>query len=170
MQDEGKSKEQLLIELKASRERVTEAEKHIAQHKIYEAALAESEQRFKLLYERTPISYQSLDEHGNFIEVNESWLEALGYAKEEVIGRNFGDFLHPDWANHFKENFPRFKAAGEVLGVEFEMVKKDGSTMRSLFTAKSGETHRDALNRPTVFFKISPNRGDRTTLGKRAAL
>jgi PAS domain S-box-containing protein len=103
-----------------------------------EAALAESEQRFKLLYERAPLAYQSLDENGNVIEINQAWLEALGYAKEEVIGRNFADFLRPDLVSHFKENFSRFKAAGEVLGVEFEMVKKDGSTMLVSFHGKIG--------------------------------
>lgn len=91
--------------------------------------LRESEMRFKLLYERAPLSYQSLDVNGNFIDVNQTWLHTLGYTKEEVIGRNFGDFLPPDWVDHFKEHFPRFKAVGEILGVEFEMVKKDGSTM-----------------------------------------
>ncbi|MDR3556702.1 MAG: PAS domain S-box protein [Syntrophobacteraceae bacterium] len=138
MQDDGKSKEQLIIELEALRERVAGAQKEISEHKRYEAALTESEQRFKLLYERTPIAYQSLDENGNFVEINTAWLEALGYAKEEVIGRNFSDFLHPDWANHFKENFPKFKAAGEILGVEFEMVKKDRSHILVSFHGKIG--------------------------------
>jgi PAS domain S-box-containing protein len=83
----------------------------------------------KQLYDRTPLAYQSLDCNGSLIEINQTWLETLGYTREEVIGRDFGDFLHPDRQNHFKENFPRFKAIGEILGIEFEMVKKDGSTV-----------------------------------------
>ena len=138
MQDEFKSKELLIIELRAARERGVEAEKRIAELKRYEAALSESEQRFKLLCRLTPIPYQSLDENGDFIEINESWLEALGYGKEEVIGRNFGDFLHQEGKVHFKENFPRFKAAGEIPGVEFEMFKKDGSTIRVSINGKIG--------------------------------
>ena len=110
----------------------------IYRRRAAEEALRVSEERFKLLYEKAPIAYQSLDEGGNFIEVNQAWLEVLGYTKGEVLGRNFADFLHPDWANHFKENFPRFKAIGEVLGVEFEMVKKDGSTILVSFRGKIG--------------------------------
>jgi PAS domain S-box-containing protein len=79
-----------------------------------------------------------LGENGNFIEVNQAWLDTLGYAREEVIGRSFGDFLHPDWVDHFKENFPRFKAVGEILGVEFEMVKKDGSFIIVCIDGKIG--------------------------------
>ncbi|MBU8911405.1 MAG: PAS domain S-box protein, partial [Desulfobacterales bacterium] len=51
-------------------------------------------------------------------------------------GKSFGDFLHPDWKDHFKENFPRFKAIGEILGVEFEMIKKDGSLILVSFHGK----------------------------------
>jgi PAS domain S-box-containing protein len=101
-----------------------------------ETALRESEVRFRLLYEKAPLPYQSLDEDGNFIEVNQAFMDALGYARAEVIGRNFGEFLAPDWGEHFKQNFPRFKAVGEILGVEFEMVKKDGSRILVSFNGK----------------------------------
>ena len=91
------------------------------------------------LYERAPLGYQSLDENGCFLSVNQAWVDALGYSREEVIGRNFGDFLHPDWQDHFRENFPQFKAVGEILGVEFEMVRKDGSTISVSFHGKIGK-------------------------------
>lgn len=104
-----------------------------------EKALEESQERFQTLFHKTPISYQSLDEHGRFLEVNESWLETLGYRREEVIGKNFAKFLHPSMQEHFKENFPRFKAVGEILGVEFDMIKKDGSTIIVSFHGKIGK-------------------------------
>ena len=108
-------------------------------HKEIENALHESEKRFKTMFEMGPLSYQSLDENGNFTEVNQTWLETMGYKREEVLGKNFSGFLHPDWKDHFKENFPRFKAVGEVLGVEFEMVKKDGSIILVSFHGKIGK-------------------------------
>lgn len=101
--------------------------------------LQEREGRFRLLFENAPLGYQSLDENGCFIEVNQAWLDTLGYACEEVIGKSFSDFLHPDWKDHFKENFLRFKAVGAVLGVEFEMVKKDGSYILVSFNGKIGK-------------------------------
>jgi len=96
----------------------------------------ENDSLFKRLYEKAPLGYQSLDENGHFLVVNPTWLNTLGYTKEEVIGKSFSDFLHPDWRNHFKENFPRFKSIGEVLGVEFEMVKKNGDPILVSFTGK----------------------------------
>ncbi len=117
-------------------QRVRELERDDYDRKHAEEKLQKSESRFRLMFMNAPLPYQSLDEYGNFLDVNEPFLEVMGYTREEVIGRNFGEFLHPDWMDHFKENFPRFKAVGEVLGVEFEMVKKDGSTIFVSFNGK----------------------------------
>jgi two-component system, cell cycle sensor histidine kinase and response regulator CckA len=91
--------------------------------------LNESENKFQLLFEKAPLAYQSLDVDGNILEVNEKWLETLGYTREEVIGKNMGDFLAGEWKDHFKTKFSKFKSIGEVLGVEFELMKKDGQSI-----------------------------------------
>lgn len=98
--------------------------------------LKESEERFHDLFEKAPINYQSLDKDGNLAAVNETWLATLGYAREEVIGRNFAEFLTPDFKAIFGENFPRFKAAGEIRLLEFDMLRKNGGTRRVSFNGK----------------------------------
>ena len=77
----------------------TEISKHECEYDL----LRESERRFRLLYENMPLSYQSLDADGRFIEINAAWTKLLGYAREEVIGKSFGDFLMP----HSKGTIPR---------------------------------------------------------------
>ncbi len=80
----------------------------------------------------------SLSEEGYFLEVNQSWLDTLGYSRDEVIGKHFSDFLTPSYADHFKQNFQRFKAAGEIHGVEFQMKRKNGSSIQVSFEGKIG--------------------------------
>ena len=134
---ENKSGEQLVRELAEMRDQLAARESE-----CYELSQKlESEARFRMLYERTPLSYQSLDEAGRFIEVNQTWLDVMGYSREEVIGRSFDEFLIPQTKPQFQERFSRFKAAGEILGVEFEMVKKDGS---SILVSLDGKVGRDS--------------------------
>ncbi len=105
------------------------------------------------LYDRAPLGYQSLDATGAFLEVNQAWLETLGYDREEVLGKNFGEFLHPDWSAHFTENFPRFKALGEIMGVEFEMRKKDGGYVLVSFNGKIGRDAAGAFKQTYCIFQ-----------------
>jgi PAS domain S-box-containing protein len=100
----------------------------ITERKRAEETLHESEDRFRRLYEEAPLSYHSLDAEGRLIEVNQAWLDLLGYSHDEVIGRWFGDFLAPHEVDAFKERFPRFKATGTVH-VDLEMVRRAGSTI-----------------------------------------
>lgn len=116
--------------------------KHAIEIALYrnkmETKLKESEKKFQLLFDRTPVPYQSLDQKGYFLDVNQAWLDTMGYSREEVIGKNFSEFLSPDFAAHFEKNFPRFKEAGEIHGVRFKMLRKDGSVIFVEYDGKIG--------------------------------
>lgn len=102
--------------------------------------LQDSEESFRSLFMNAPIPYQALDEDGYFLDVNRAFLSALGYSEEELIGRNFSIILHLDWVEPFKDSFQKLKDIGEILGVEFKMIKKDGS---SLIVSFSGMIQRN---------------------------
>ena len=86
----------------------------------------EREEYYRLLYESSPLPYQSLDEEGGILEVNTAWLEMLGYKRDEVIGRWFGQFLTPEYVGIFRERYLRFKVAGGIRDARVDMVRKDG--------------------------------------------
>ncbi|KAF0203630.1 MAG: PAS/PAC sensor hybrid histidine [Bacteroidetes bacterium] len=109
----------------------------IENRKKTNALLKESENRFQLLFNKAPIGYQSLDADGNILEVNQQWLDLLGYTAGEVRGKWFGDFLSENYKNAFRERFPLFKAQGFIHS-EFEMVHKNRSHLFIAFEGKIG--------------------------------
>ena len=100
-------------------------------------ALRESEERFASLFIEAPLGYQALDEQGRFLDVNTAWLEALGYAREEVVGRRFEEFLTPGSVEAFRERFEVFKKRG-AIDSRFEMIHKNGEKRAIAFDGRIG--------------------------------
>ena len=112
----------------------------ITERKQAQSALQESELRFRQMYELAPLGYQSLDIEGNIIDINQAWLDTLGYSREEVIGKWFGDFLSPDYRLNFKNRFPLFKERGSIHS-EFEFFHKNGNTLFIGIDGRIGMDH-----------------------------
>ena len=90
------------------------------------AAAAEAED----LFDHAPCGYHSVDAEGRIVRMNRTWLDWLGYAREEVVGRRFHhELMTPESAAQFKEKwFPLFLRQGWLKEVEFEYVRNDGTT------------------------------------------
>lgn len=92
-----------------------------------EESLVESERRFRMFYEESPLGYQSLDRDMTLLEVNPRWLEILGYSREEVLGRRFTDFVVAENVDRCHDIFAEFLERGSVDGVELTVRKRDGT-------------------------------------------
>ena len=110
---------------------------NISKRKQKEKALVENEKRFEALFKKAPLAYQSLDFNGCFLDVNQEWLGLLGYKREEVLGKWFGDFLSSAYQEGFRQRFPLFKAQGHIHS-EFEMLAKNGNKLFISFDGKIG--------------------------------
>ncbi|NTV18761.1 MAG: PAS domain S-box protein, partial [Bacteroidales bacterium] len=75
--------------------------------------------------------------NGYFIEVNEAWLNTLGFNRAEVIGKWFGDFLAPEFVDAFRKRFPIFKAQGHIHS-EFVMIHRNGQRKFIAFDGRVG--------------------------------
>lgn len=137
----------------------------ITKQKQAAESLRKSQEKYKALYENAPIPYQSLNEDGNFRDVNPAWLESLGYNRKEVIGKYYKDFLHPDWKPHFEKNFPEFKKRGYVSDVQFKIRHKKGHYLDITFEGCIGH-HPDGSFKQTycVFKDITEQKKVEQTL------
>ncbi len=97
----------------------------ITRRKLIEDALRASETRFRSLFENSPVAYQSLDETGRFLDVNDGLCELLGATRRELLGRSFGDFWEPGQRDRFPDQFARFAQEGSAQS-EVTLVRPDG--------------------------------------------
>lgn len=80
-----------------------------------------------VIYQYLPIPYQSLDINGNLLDVNLAWLKVLGYAHDDVIGKNFSEFLSDSSREDFKKDFKDFIEKGIASDVPFLLKTKSGA-------------------------------------------
>lgn len=97
----------------------------LVQERTFE--LVESETRYRALYDNAPLPYQSLNEDGTLRDVNPAWLSALGYTRDEVLGKDYVDFLDPITRETFVNNFPVLKSRGWVSDIHFRIKHKNNS-------------------------------------------
>ena len=119
-----------------------------------EQALQKSVEEVLDLYHNAPCGYHSVDRDGILVRINDTELSWLGYAREELIGKvKFSDLLTPESVRTFQENFPKFKAQGAIRDLEFEMVRKDGTTLPVLLsaTAITDRSGNYVMSRSTIF-------------------
>lgn len=87
------------------------------------------------LYDQAPCGYHSLDSDGRIVKINKTEADWLGYERAELIGRKIQEFQTPSSLLTFAKNYPVFKEMGYIENVEYELVRKDGSTFFILLSA-----------------------------------
>jgi diguanylate cyclase (GGDEF)-like protein/PAS domain S-box-containing protein len=95
-----------------------------------EAALAESEARFRQTFELAASGMAHVDLDGRLIDVNRKLCDLLGYAESELLGRSVKSISHPDDRDTTDLERARMRD-GEIASVQFEKryLRKDGSVV-----------------------------------------
>ncbi|WP_321501418.1 PAS domain S-box protein [Breoghania sp.] len=57
------------------------------------AELRGSEEKYRFIYQNSPIMMHTVDADMRITDVNKTWTDTLGYSREEVIGRPIADYL-----------------------------------------------------------------------------
>src|SRR5207245_4711916 len=108
-----------------------------------EAALAESEARFRQTFELAASGIAHVDLAGHFTDVDRKLCEMLGYAEAELIGRSVKDISHPDDRDKTDDERARMRS-GDLASVQFEKryLRKDGTVVWvNLTVALARNTH-----------------------------
>jgi len=125
MQDEDKSKEQLITELKALRQRVGESEKDKTERKLMEEEIMQANACLENIFDNSPDAIGIVDNDGRFIRWNKMVQDLSGYAFEEMKGKSAYD-LYAD-KDELEKMLTSLRRDGSVKKWEMRLERKDGS-------------------------------------------
>ena len=99
--------------------------------------LANSEARFNDLVQMVPVGIFRFDEAGKCTFVNERNLLITGRMREDVIGSDGSEFIHPDDWQRVRESWIVKGVEQEVRISEYRLVRPDGETVYVIGEAKT---------------------------------
>ena len=118
----------------------------ITERKRVDEAMRESEERFRTAFEDAAIATTLTALDGKLLRMNGAFCQMLGYTQEELAGRDFADFTHPEDIGANLVGRQRL-LTGEISSFRMEKryLRKDGSIM---WGDMSTASVRDARGQP----------------------
>ncbi|QIR38623.1 PAS domain S-box protein [Tolypothrix sp. PCC 7910] len=102
---------------------------HFIKCKQTEAALVESEERYRDLFENVNDLIQSVNAYGRFLYVNKAWQKTLGYSEAEIANMNLFDIIHPDFHQRSRQKFYSVMSGEKLAQVQTAFMTKNGQTI-----------------------------------------
>ncbi len=111
----------------------------VTDRKRVEEALQASEERFRDLFESAPVMMHRTDARGQIVSVNREWLNALGYTRDEVLGRHTEEFLTSASRRRLNADIKNlYSSAGDGMqDAECQLMRRDGELVDVLLSARS---------------------------------
>jgi PAS domain S-box-containing protein len=126
MEDQDKTKEQLVNELVELRQRIADLEKLEVKRKRTEEALRKSEERHRTILDNIEDGYFEVDIEGNFTFFNGFLCRMLGYSIDEMMGMNNRQYMDKENAQKVYQTFNQVYTTGEPYrAFDWGIVRKD---------------------------------------------
>lgn len=128
MKDKLKTKKQLIDELSKMHKKIADMEESITFVNNDEKVLWAREQKYRLLIENSHDIIYTLDPEGVFTFVSPGWTALLGHPVNQVVGKRFHQFVHPDDIAVCEAFLRKVINKGQrKAGVEYRVRHIDGS-------------------------------------------
>jgi PAS domain S-box-containing protein len=108
----------------------------ITERKRAEEALRESEERFRTVYEKAAMGIAVTDARGKILKANAYFQRMLGRPAEDVVGRTFEEFTHPEEVEAERALFLQAMKEGRTeVQVQKRYIRNDGQIVWANLTA-----------------------------------
>jgi len=100
-----------------------------------EEALRESEEKFRVIFENAGVGITLVDREGRLIDCNSHFRDFVGYTKEELIGKHWRIYTHPEDVERNLDIFEKMIKEKKVFVFEKGFKRKDGRILWGRVTA-----------------------------------
>ena len=129
-----------------------------------QAALAQSEERFRVAFVNAPIGMSLVDLNGCWLHANRALCRIVGYTEEELVGHPFREITHPDDRELGLADLRELlDGSRDSFELEKRYIHKNGGVV---WVRMVGAVVRDAEGKPLHYIAQTQDITDR----KRAAL
>ena len=117
-----------VLDLQAEKTLVISYIRDISERKRSEALLRDSEERYRVVFETTGLATIIIEEDTTVSLVNNEFLRLFGYGIDEVVGKSWTTYVHPDDIARMKEYHWLRRVEGAVAprNYEFRLIDKQG--------------------------------------------
>ncbi len=130
MNDQSKTKHELIQELVSLRKRIAELSQYKSEHKQVGESLRNSEDMYKSLIEHIPdIIFIIIDLEGTITFVSKKAKEILGYDNEETINRNILNFISEEAHESTMEKLQKGMEGEKIKHVQLPVTAKSGKKL-----------------------------------------
>ena len=127
MNDQAKTNAELIEEISVLQKRIQELEYSEAECKRAEEALRENKERYRTLVENASDIVFRTDNSGYFTFVNPAGIRITGYEEQEIIGKHYPTWIHPDMRDEAMKFFGRQFVKGiQNTYLEYPLLTKEG--------------------------------------------
>ncbi len=109
----------------------------ITERKRAEEAIKESEEKFRMLAEKSP-NMIFINKKGRIVYANQKCEEVMGYGREEFYSPDFDFFtmIEPDSIGIIKASFQKHMKGADVVPYEYSLITKTGKRIDAIVTTK----------------------------------
>ncbi|OPX97706.1 MAG: Phytochrome-like protein cph1 [Syntrophorhabdus sp. PtaB.Bin006] len=140
---------------------------NITERKQAEEALRASEEKFRRFFETMPEYAYIVSPNGRMVDINPAALQALGYERDEVIGKPLTMIYAPESMPRMRDLYARWKESGTIRDEEIVIQTKQ-LEKRTVILNVSTSRHAEGtiLHSASVQTDITERKGAEEEIGK----
>ena len=126
MEDADKTKKQLINEIENLRQRVHDLEESQARRDFPEAELKESEERYRLIVEASPVSIMAI-RNGRILFSNPASCKMLAFSDpQDMVGMSALELIAPEYQVEVAKRIKRLEKGRDNPPIEIKLCRQDG--------------------------------------------